>query len=169
MYTLHDIQLEPVQTHKYPGVHLSTNLKFNTHIDAICSKANQTLGFLVRNLHGCTRDIKHRAYKTLLRPTLEYCSTVWDPHPRRKIDKLEQINTKAARFITNNYTQAPDITTRLKQQINMDPLHIHRQAHRLTLIYKITNNYIDIDPHTYLHSTNNQRTRNTHNQTYQTY
>ncbi len=57
----------------------------------------------------------------------------------------------------------------LKQQINMDPLHIHRQAHRLTLMYKITNNYIDIDPHTYLHSTNNQRTRNTHNQIYQTY
>ncbi len=51
----------------------------------------------------------------------------------------------------------------------MDPLHIRRQAHRLTLMYKITNNNIDIDPHTYLHSTNNQRTRNTHNQTYQTY
>ncbi len=51
----------------------------------------------------------------------------------------------------------------------MDPLHIRRQAHKLTLLYKITNNNIDIDPHAYLHSTNNQRTRNTHNQTYQTY
>ncbi len=51
----------------------------------------------------------------------------------------------------------------------MDPLHTRRQAQRLTLMYKITNNYIDIDPHTYLHSTNSQRTRNTHNHTYQTY
>ncbi len=51
----------------------------------------------------------------------------------------------------------------------MDPLHIRRQAQRLTLMYKITNNYIDIDPHTYLHSKNIQRTRNTHNQTCQTY
>ncbi len=51
----------------------------------------------------------------------------------------------------------------------MEPLHIRRQAPRLTLMYKITNKYIDIDPHTYLHSTNNQRTCNTHNQTYQTY
>ncbi len=117
----------------------------------------------------CTRDIKQIAYNTLVRPALEYCSTVWDPHTHRNIDRLEHINTKAARFITNNYTQAPDITTRLKQQINMDPLHIRRQAHRLTLMYKITNNNIDTDPHTYLHSTNNQRTRNTHNQTYQTY
>ncbi len=51
----------------------------------------------------------------------------------------------------------------------MDPLHIRRQAHRLTLMHKITNNYIDIDPHTYLHNTNNRRTRNTHNHTYLTY
>ncbi len=65
--------------------------------------------------------------------------------------------------------RAPGITTHLKQQINMDPLHIRRQTQRLTLMYKITNNYIDIDPYTYLHSTNYQRTRNTHNQTYQTY
>ncbi len=168
-YTLHDTQLESVQTHKYLGVYLSTNLKFNTHIDFICPKANRTLGFLRRNLHGYTRDIKHIAYNTFVRPTLENCSTAWDPHTRTNIDRLEQVNTKAARFITNNYTQTPGITTRLKQQINMDPLHIRRQAHRLTLMYKITNNYIDIDPHTYLHSTNNQRTRNTHNQTYQTY
>ncbi len=51
----------------------------------------------------------------------------------------------------------------------MDPLHIRRQAHRLTLMYKIANNHLDIDPHTYLHNTNNQRTRNTHNHTCLTY
>ncbi len=127
------------------------------------------MGILRRILHGCTRDIKHIAYNTLSRPILEYCSTVWNPHTRGNIDRLEQGNTKAVRFITNNYTHAPGITTRLKQQINMDPLHIRRQAHRLTLMYKITNNYTDIDPHIYLHGTNNQRTSNTHNQTYQTY
>ena len=35
----------------------------------------------------------------------------------------------------NNYMQInPGITTHLKQQLNMDPLHIHRQAHRLTFM-----------------------------------
>jgi len=169
IYTLGDTELETVQSHKYLGIHISSNLKFNTHIDAICFKANRTLGFLRRNLHGCTQDIKHLAYNTLVRPTLEYCSTVWDPYTHRNIDRLERINTKAARFITNNYTYAPGITTRIKQQINMDFLHVRRQTHRLTLMYKITNNYIDIDPHVYLHNANNQRTRNTHNQKYQIY
>ena len=50
----------------------------------------------------------------------------------------------------------------------MDSLHIQRQAHTLTRMYKITNNHIEIDPHTYQHNTNNQRTRNAQNQTYHT-
>ncbi len=147
IYTLHDTQLESVQTNIL--VFTFPLIQYSTHIDASSFKANRTLGFLRRNLHCWTRDIKHIAYDTLVRPTLEYCSAVWDPHTRRNIDRLEQINTKAARFITNNYTQTPGITTHLKQRINMNPLHIRRQAHRLTLMYKITNNYIDIDPHTY--------------------
>ena len=56
--------------------------------------------FLRRNLHGCTQDIKHIAYNTLVRPTLEYCTTIWDSHASRNIDRLEQAYTKAARYIT---------------------------------------------------------------------
>ena len=51
----------------------------------------------------------------------------------------------------------------------MNSLHIPRQARRLTLKCIIIQNHIDIDPHTYLYSTNNQCTRNTHNHTHQTY
>ncbi len=109
---------------------------------------------------------------TLARPTLGYyCSTVWDPYTHRNIDGLEHINTKAAsRFITNNYTRTPGITTRIKKkQINMELLNVRRQARRLTLMYKITNTHIDIDQQAYLHNANSQRTRNTHTHKYQTY
>ena len=104
----------------------------------------------------------------LFQSTLEYCSTVWDLYTHRNTDRLEQINTKIARFITNNYTRISGITTHNKH-INIELLHICRQAHRLTLMYKITNSHIDIDPLIYLHNANNQRTRNTQNQKYQTY
>ena len=168
-YTLHNQTLQSVSSHKYLGVHLSTDLRFNIHIDHIRSQSNRTLGFLRRNLHSCTRDIKHLAYNTLVRPTLEYCAAVWDPYTQSNTNKLEQINTKAARFITHNYTQTPGITTLIKQQINMDILNTRRQAHRLTLMYKITNNHIDIDKLEYLHNANIRSTRNSHTQKYQTY
>ncbi len=111
IYTLNNLELESVHTHKYLGIHLSTNLKFNTHIDHISATANRMLGFLRRNLHNCTPDSKHIANDTLVRPTLECCSMVWDPYTHRNIDRLGQINTKAARFITDNYTQMRSITT----------------------------------------------------------
>ncbi len=99
-------------------------------------------------------------YDTLVRPTLEYSSMVWDPYTHTNIGRLEQNNTmEAGRFITDNYTNTPGIRTRIKQQVNMEPLHIHR----LALMYRITYTHIDSDSHTYLHNTNNEHTYNTYN------
>ena len=84
------------------------------------------------------------------------------------INKLEKINTAAARFITNNYTQTPGITTQIKQQIHMDLLTLRRQAHRLTIMYKIANNKIDINTHEFLQHSNTHNTRNTHTHKYLT-
>ena len=90
------------------------------------------------------------------------------PHCKTHIESLEKVHKRATRFTTNNYTKTPGITTHLKQQINMDPLTLRRQAHRLTMLYKITNNQIDINKHEYLDHANTYRTRNTHNHKYHT-
>ena len=168
-YTLHNQTLERVHTHKYLGVHLSSDMNYNTHINNIHHTANRTLGFLRRNLHNCNSDIKHLAYKSLVLPTLEYCAAVWDPYTQNNINRLEQINTRAARFIANNYTRTPGITTHIKQHLNIQPLAHRRQTHRLHIMYKITNNHIDIAKHEYLHPSNARNTRNSHTHKYITY
>ena len=168
-YTLHNHTLDRVTTHKYLGIHLSADMKFNTHINNIHHTANRTLGFLRRNLHDCNSDIKLLAYKSLVLPTLEYCAAVWDPHAQNNIEKLEQINTRAARFISNNYTYTPGTATHIKQHLNMQPLATRRHAHRLHIMYKITNNHIDITKQDYLHHSNIRNTRNSHTQKYVRY
>ena len=55
------------------------DLKWDTHVSNICTKANRTLAFLRRNLVACPRDVKESAYKGLIRPILEYGSSIWDP------------------------------------------------------------------------------------------
>ena len=65
------------------GVDISNDMSWNSHIDRISSKANRTLGFLRRNLHSCPKHIKVISYKTLVRPILDYCSSVWDPRTQK--------------------------------------------------------------------------------------
>ena len=79
-YTLEGTVLENVESIKYLGVTITNDLKWNTHISNVCTKANRTLGFLRRNLYSCPPDVKEAAYKGLVQPVLEYGSSVWDPH-----------------------------------------------------------------------------------------
>ena len=70
-------QLETVHYYLYLGVELSEDLGWEIHINKVTSKANRTLGFLRRNIYRCPQDIKEQAYKSLVRPHLEYASAVW--------------------------------------------------------------------------------------------
>ena len=52
---------------------------------------------------ACPLDVKESAYKGLVRPILEYGSSVWDPQSILLQDELEKVQKRAARFVTGNY------------------------------------------------------------------
>lgn len=58
-YTIHNQTLESVPHSKYLGVTISKDLAWKTHINNITNKANKTLGYIRRNLHGCTHKVKN--------------------------------------------------------------------------------------------------------------
>ena len=95
-YTLHGHTLSSVPQIKYLGVHISNDLKWNSHINSISSKANQTIGFLKRNLKINSPTIKEKAYKSIVRPKLEYCNTVWDPKSIKKSQRRQKIKPYAS-------------------------------------------------------------------------
>ena len=64
-YTLEGTVLENVESIKCLGVTVTNDLKWNTHVSNVCTKANRTLGFLRRNLYSCPPDVKEAAYKGL--------------------------------------------------------------------------------------------------------
>jgi hypothetical protein len=43
--------------------------------------------------------VKSAAYTSMVRPTMEYASSVWDPTNRKKIENLEKVQKRAARFV----------------------------------------------------------------------
>ena len=52
-YRLEGTDLENVESIKYLGETITSDLRWNTHVSNVCTKANRTLGFLRRNLHSC--------------------------------------------------------------------------------------------------------------------
>ena len=78
-YTMHNQGLEFVSSARYLGVDISANLKFNAHIKRITSSTKKSLGFIKRNIKCKHPGVCEAAYKTIVRPQLEYGSTVWSP------------------------------------------------------------------------------------------
>ena len=106
------------------------DLKWNTHITSICTKANRTLGFLRRNLFSCPQDVKEAAYKGLVRPVLEYGSSVWDPHTKGLKEEWEKVQNCAARFVTRNYTFEEGSMTGILEQLKWESLKKERTDNR---------------------------------------
>ena len=116
-YTLDGTVIENVESIKYLGVTITSDLKWNSHIRNVCSKANSTLGFLWRNLFSCPQDVKEAAYKSMVRPILEYGSTAWDPHCNGLNDELENVQKRAARFVTRNYSYETSSMTGILEEL----------------------------------------------------
>ena len=98
-YKLHDHPLAKVEHSKYLGITLQSNLKWNKHINAITNKANQSLGFLKRNLKIKSSAVKSHAYKAFVRPTLEYASDVTDMLQNVNWPSLEIRRTRVRRIL----------------------------------------------------------------------
>jgi hypothetical protein len=83
-YILKGHNLESVDTAKYLGLTISSNMTWNAHINNITSKAQKLLGFFRRNLQIKNEHTKRMAYQSLVRSNLEYCSTIWSPHTKNR-------------------------------------------------------------------------------------
>ena len=67
-YNIHGHTLKETTQAKYPGVTNDNKLSWNSHVDQVTKRANQTTDFLRRNLSSCSKDVKAQCYKSLVCP-----------------------------------------------------------------------------------------------------
>jgi hypothetical protein len=164
-YYIHDQPLATVDSAKYLGVNIHKKLSWDTHISYTVKKARSTIGFLNRNLRGCSQQIKDRLYNTYARPVLEYACSVWDPHTQKNITSLEKAQRSAARFVSGNYYDyKPGAMTSIYKNLGWSPLAERRKCIKLQTLHSIIHGGLDV-PIPPCYTKSNSRTRG-HNQRY---
>ena len=148
-YRLGNSTLEETSHHNYLGVDIQQDLKWNTHIDRITTNASKALGLIRRNLSSCTKETKIAAYIALVRPTVEYCSAIWDPHTSEQIQKVEKTQRRAARMVFNDYNWQTSVTE-LIRELEWDSLSTRRKITRLSILHKAMGGYLALPVQNYL-------------------
>ena len=142
-YYIENSPIKEVPSTKYLGVTIDNKLTFNDHIQTITNKANQINAFIYRNLRHCPSTVKCNCYRSMVRPVLEYASSVWDPHTLNNINRIEAVQRRAARFCLNEFSSYSSVTNMLST-LNLPPLQQRRERAKLIMMYKIINDLIDI-------------------------
>ena len=105
------------------------------------------------------KDVKRAAYISLVRPNLEYCSTVWNPYQKDQTHKLEMAQQ---RYITNRYHNTSSVSDML-DHLDMESLESRRIKAQLTMMFRIINNLVDVPALQYLLPASS-RTKVTHSE-----
>ena len=142
-YKLHGHVLEQVEESKYLGLIHQQDGTWSRQIAETVKKANQTLGFLRRNLKIGSKRTKNLAYIALVRPLLEYAAPVWDPYQQREIEAIEKVQRRAARFVENRHRNTSSVGDMLAN-LQWPTLEERRKTTRVSLLKKILDEKVTI-------------------------
>jgi ribonuclease P/MRP protein subunit RPP40 len=135
--------LSKVSSQKYLGLTVDDNLNLNEHVSNISASAAKVLGLVKRTLHPCKAPVREKAYQALVRPKLEYAASAWSPHTNRNINKLENIQRSAARFVKGDHRRRSSVTAMIND-LGWDSLETRRTHQQLAMFYKIRNGLVNI-------------------------
>lgn len=128
------------------GVLLAEDLTYHEHINVTCSRASRTLGMILRtSKSGLSIQAMRTLYVSLVRPIVEYGSSIWSPYQQNQIHRIENIQVRFLRSIGLKmgfeYLTAP--VNDIASMLQLDSLEKRRKMADLTFLYKIINGMVD--------------------------
>jgi hypothetical protein len=140
-YTLNNQNIQQTHLQKDLGITIDDRLQFTHHIDNITSKANRTLSAINRNFKHLDTDTFITLYKAQVRPKLEYASSVWNPHLKKDIHKIERIQARTTKMIPQ--LRHLTYTNRLLR-LGLPTLEYRRHRQDLIETYKLIHKHTKI-------------------------
>ena len=84
---------------KLLGVTIDNNLKFHSHINKICVKANQKLSVLSRMRNVLTFEQRRVVFKSFFESQFKYCPLIWMFCSRKANNKINKLHERALRIV----------------------------------------------------------------------
>jgi hypothetical protein len=142
-------RLDIVESVKYLGITLSSNLRFSEHVNDISKGTRAALACLRRKLDRNTSPkVLKPVYEACVRSKLDYGCCTWDPLLKKDIENLERVQLLALRLLKNNWQL--DYQTELVN-VGWKTLADRRKHLKLVQFYKFYNGFHDYKNNRLIH------------------
>ena len=129
--------LKQTQEEKDLGVVVDNQLIFSSHCDKVVNTANKLLGIMRRSFCYLDKNIFSLVYKGIIRPIIEYASSVYDPILMKDVNKIESIQRRATKMVIGladkNYEErlrALDLPTLRFRRVRGDMINVYKYLHQ---------------------------------------
>ena len=117
------------------GIEIDNKLSWKQQIEKNKNKSIRTLNMVRRNFTKGTTQIRNQIFTGLVRPQLEYGSNVWDPRQTTRIQLLERVQNKGARYVMQDLDRQTSVS-QIKSSLGWCTLQEHRLVNRLASFHK---------------------------------
>ena len=126
-----------VYSYKYLGLIFTCTLSWLVHINQAISKAKRLLGLIYRQFyHYSSSSTLLSLYITIVRPILEYGSTIWDPLSTALSTSVGKVQFFALKIISKTWSTS---YSNLLSSVNISSLEHRRRSAKLLLFFKLSN------------------------------
>ena len=141
VYSINGVSLSVVECIKDLGVLMDNELSFKEHYNCMIAKAFQMLGFIFRIGNEMSVNTLRVLYCSLVRPCLEYASTVWSPYYNNGAIDIEKVQHKFVNYCLYRDRLAGDNV--IAANLNLRSLKFRRVVADLCFVYKLLNGLVD--------------------------
>ena len=98
-YFINSQKLTQVPLIRDLGVYINEGLTFVPHIKTVIQKASTRARLLNLSFTSKDKTILTKAFCVYVRPLLEYCSQVWNPHHKYLVENIESVQRRFTKSI----------------------------------------------------------------------
>ena len=134
------VDLEVVPHEKDIGVTIDGKLNFEKHIQTQINKANMMVGIIRRYFKFMDMETFCLLFKTLVRPHLEYASSVWSAYKKKHIESIENVQHRATKMLPGLLNMSYEERLR---KLKLPSLRYRRMRGDMIEVFKIISGIYD--------------------------